>query len=121
MGWNYFDLELRFDLVKNVNELSSNIQLVIPGAVLKFLEQYHSYLQTDLLHLLNINPYDVRALYNEEVAELNNLVADLLTNLHKEEVDMFIKEFRTKSGVFLGLFYWMYMEKKYQNRNNHTN
>lgn len=25
------------------------------------------------------------------------------------------------TGVFLGLFYWMYMEKKYQNINNHTN
>jgi hypothetical protein len=99
LSLNYFDLALRFRLVRNVNEDSSIIQLVIPSVFLKFLNQYSPYIPTDLSILLNIKFDDVRHFYNEEVEELHNVSCSLLKHLQTKELRPLVQEYREHYGL----------------------
>jgi hypothetical protein len=97
--FNFFDLELRFGLVRNVNDDSPIIQLVIPSVFLKFLNRYSPCIQTDLSILLNIKFNGVRHFYNEEVKELYNVSCSLLKNLQTKEFCSLVQEYREHYGL----------------------
>jgi hypothetical protein len=57
---NHFGSELRFGLVKNTNQDTSFIYVVIPGFILKFLIQYQSELNIHLDKITKFEPEEMR-------------------------------------------------------------
>jgi hypothetical protein len=93
---NHFGSELRYGLVKNTNQDSSLIYVVIPEVILKFLIQYQSELNIHLDKFIQFEQEEMRYLYTEEVEELRSLASVALTSLeHKNESPIF-QEYRNK-------------------------
>lgn len=91
---NYFGTELHFGLIKNVNEDSSFIDLVIPEVILKFLSRYESDLNISINKFIELESGEVRHFYNEEVEEIKSLSYTLLKSLESESICQISQNYR---------------------------
>ncbi|MED1470072.1 hypothetical protein [Bacillus salipaludis] len=93
---NHFGSKLRFRLVKDTNQDTSFIYVVIPDVILKFLIQYQSELNIYLDKITQFEPEELRYLYTEEVEELRSMASEVLESLENIYESRIFQEFRDK-------------------------
>ncbi|PGY07782.1 hypothetical protein [Bacillus sp. AFS031507] len=91
---NHFGTELRFGLVKNTNQDSSLIYVVIPEVILKFLIQYQSELNIHLDKFTQFEQDEMRYLYTEEVEELRRWASGVIVSLKNKNESPIFQEYR---------------------------
>jgi len=95
---NYFGFELRFGLVKNINQDFSLINLIISEVILKFLIQYQSELNINIDKFTQIQSEEVRYLYREEVEELRDFAHKAL-NSFGGNFNTIVQDYRNKLNL----------------------
>lgn len=93
---NHFGSELRFGLVKNTNQDTPFIYVLIPEVILKFLIQYQSELNIHLDKFTQFEPEEMRYLYTEEVEELRSMASEVLESLKNINESQIFQEYIDK-------------------------
>ncbi|MFD0824497.1 hypothetical protein ACT8ZR_02355 [Neobacillus sp. M.A.Huq-85] len=91
---NHFGSELRFGLVKNTNQDSSFIYIVITEVILKFLTQYQFDLNIHLDKFTQFEQEEMRYLFTEEVEELSRWASGVLVSLKNKNESTIFQEYR---------------------------